>query len=128
MSPFRVAAIALAATVAIPAQAAEFVPFDRAAFTAAQAAGRPILLDVHAWWCPVCASQARTIKRVATPAAYPELVVFRIDYDRQKDAWQSFKVQKQATLIAFHGPREIGRIAYRTDKAQIADLIASTNR
>ena len=128
MSPFRLAAIALAATAAIPAQAAEFVKFDRAAFDAAQARGRPILLDVHAWWCPVCGSQARTIKAVATPETYPKLIVFRINYDTQKDAWRSFNVHKQATLIAFHGKRETGRIAYMTDKAKIADLIASTNR
>jgi thioredoxin-like negative regulator of GroEL len=131
--PFlRAAAIVLAApvalVVALPAQAAEFAEFDRAAFDAAQAQGRSILLDVHAWWCPVCASQARTIKRVATPEAYPALIVFRINYDRQKDVWRSFGVAKQATLIAFHGRRETGRIAYMTDKAKIADLIAATGR
>lgn len=128
----RIAAIALAApaalAIAAPVQAAEFADFDRAAFDAAQAQGRPILLDVHAWWCPVCGSQARTIKRVATPEAYPNLIVFRINYDKQKDIWRSFGVSKQATLIAFHGRRETGRIAYMTDKAKIADLIASTVR
>ena len=71
MSPFKTAAIAIAALAAIPAQAADFAKFDRAAFDAAQAQGRPILIDVHAWWCPVCGSQARTIKRVVTPEAYP---------------------------------------------------------
>ncbi|CAN5332346.1 hypothetical protein BH10PSE14_BH10PSE14_10140 [soil metagenome] len=130
MSILRAAAIALATPVvlvaAVPAQAAEFADFDRAAFDAAQAQGRPILLDVHAWWCPVCGSQARTIKRIATPEAYPNLIVFRINYDKQKDVWRSFGVSKQATLIAFHGRRETGRIAYVTDKAKIAELVAST--
>lgn len=50
--------------------AAEFRNFDHAAFTAAQAQGRPILLDVHAWWCPVCASQNHTIKKTVKSAAY----------------------------------------------------------
>lgn len=132
MSFLRAAAIAFTAPVAlvaaIPVQAAEFADFDRAAFDAAQAQGRPILLDVHAWWCPVCGSQARTIKRLATPEAYPKLIVFRINYDKQKEVWRSFGVTKQATLIAFHGRRETGRIAFMTDKAKIADLIASTGR
>ena len=132
MLPIRIAAIALAATVvAAPAGAQtqkEWVPFERAAFVAAQARGAPILLDVHAWWCPVCRSQARTIKRVTTSDAFAKLVVFRINYDSQKDVWRSFNVQKQATLIAFHGTRETGRIAYMTDQVKIADLIASTNR
>lgn len=128
----RIVAAALAAAsiavTAVPAHAAEFADFDRAAFNAAQAQGRPILLDVHAWWCPVCGSQARTIKRVATPESYPRLIVFRINYDKQQDVWRSFGVQKQATLIAFHGRRETGRIQYMTDKAKIADLISSTER
>ena len=133
MSPLRFAAIATAAATAVaatavPVQAAEFAPFDRAAFKAAQTQGRPILVDVHAWWCPVCGSQARTIKRVTTSDAFAKLVVFRINYDSQKDVWRSFNVQKQATLIAFHGTRETGRIAYMTDQVKIADLIASTNR
>lgn len=132
MSFLRTATIALAAPVALfaamPVQAAEFADFDRAAFEAAQAQGRPILLDVHAWWCPVCGSQARTIKRLATPEAYTKLIVFRINYDTQKDVWRSFGVTKQATLIAFHGRRETGRIAFMTDKAKIADLLAATGR
>ncbi len=132
MSFLRTATIALAAPVALfaamPVQAAEFADFDRAAFEAAQVQGRPILLDVHAWWCPVCGSQALTIKRLATPEAYPKLIVFRINYDTQKDVWRSFGVTKQATLIAFHGRRETGRIAFMTDKAKIADLLAATGR
>ena len=123
-----VAPVALFALAPAPASAAEFAKFDRAAFDAAQAQGRPILLDVHAWWCPVCGSQSRTIKRIATNPNYPKLIVFRIDYDGQKDVWRSFNVQKQATLIAFHGKRETGRIAYMTDKDKIAALVASTER
>lgn len=130
MSLYRLAAIALAVSfVSAPALAAdEWRPFDRAAFAAAQAQDLPILLDVHAWWCPVCASQARTIHRIAATGQHPKLVVFRINYDKQKDVWQSLGVQKQATLIAFHGRRETGRIAYMTDQVKIAQLVASTDR
>jgi thioredoxin 1 len=130
MLPIRIAAIALAATVvAAPVGAQtqkEWVPFERAAFVAAQARGAPILLDVHAWWCPVCGSQARTVRAIVESGKYLKLVVFRINYDKQKDVWRSFGVQKQATLIAFHGKRETGRIAFMTDKDKIAQLVAST--
>src|SRR6187402_1316484 len=111
------AALVTAAIVAgAPAHAAEFRNFDQAAFVAAQAQGRPILLDVHAWWCPVCASQNRTIKQIVLSPAYDKLIVFRINYDKQKSVWQSFGVKKQATLIAFRGRREVGRLAYMTNK------------
>ncbi len=129
MSTLRLAAAAFAAMLlTAPALSAdEWQPFDRGAFTAAQAKDLPILLDVHAWWCPVCASQARTIHRIVANGQHPRLVVFRIDYDKQKDIWRGLGVQKQATLIAFHGRRETGRIAYMTDQVKIAQLIASTD-
>jgi thioredoxin-like negative regulator of GroEL len=125
---FLTAALILAAIVAAQAQAAEFRDFDQAAFTAAQAQGHPILLDVHAWWCPVCASQSHTIKQTVAAPAYDNLVVFRINYDKQKPVWQSFGVRKQATLIAFQGRQEVGRIEYMTDKDKINALLASTLR
>ncbi len=119
------AAIVVAAA---PAHASEFRDFDQAAFAAAQAQGRPILLDVHAWWCPVCASQNHTIKQVVLSPAYDKLIVFRINYDKQKPIWQSFGVRKQATLIAFRGRQEVGRLAYMTNKDAITALMASAVR
>lgn len=126
--PFLIAAAVTAAVAASPAHAAEFRDFDAAAFAAAQAQGRPILLDVHAWWCPVCASQSRTIKQTATGPAYARLIIFRINYDKQKDVWRSFGVRKQATLIAFRGRQEVGRIQYMTNKDNIRALMESTLR
>ena len=128
MSFFRVSLAFLAVAISVPAQAAEFRKFDWAAFVAEQASGRPILIDVAAWWCPVCASQNRTIKRTVTAHEFDKLVVFRIDYDGQKPEWKSFGVAKQATLIGFRGRNEVGRVAYKTDKTAIAALLATVAR
>lgn len=56
------------------------------------------------------------------------MIVFRINYDKQKPVWRSFGVRKQATLIAFRGKKEVGRVAFKTDKAAIDGLLASTVR
>jgi thioredoxin 1 len=130
MSYFRAAAFAVSAAFALvqPALAAEFKPFDRATFDAAQKAGRPILVEVNAWWCPVCASQTQTIKTTVIAPAYANLLVLRINYDKQKGEWQAFGVQKQSTLITFKGGRELGRVSYVTDKAKIQALLAMTTR
>lgn len=122
------AAVAAAILAAAPAHAAEFKEFDQAAFVAAQDEGRPILLDVHAWWCPVCFSQNHTIRRAVLSTAYDKLIIFRINYDTQKPVWQGFGVRKQATLIAFHGRREVGRLAYKTNTDAINALLASALR
>ncbi len=122
------AAIASTIASAVPAEAVEYAPFSRTAFDAAQAAGQPILVDVAAWWCPVCASQEHTIKAATSDPRYTHLTIFKINYDKQKAEWKSFGVAKQGTLIAFKGHREIGRIAFQTDKTQITNLLQSTVR
>jgi thioredoxin 1 len=128
MHMFKTVAIAASAIAAFaaPALAAENKPFDKATFDAAQTAGRPILVHVHAWWCPVCASQAKTINEAVAASAYANTLVLRLNYDKQKADWQALNVQKQSTLIAFRGPRELGRIAYVTDKAKVREIVALT--
>ena len=122
------AAFALSAIAVTAAQAAEFKPFDRAQFNAAQASGKPVLVDVAAWWCPVCHSQDGTIKKAVADPKYNNLTIFKINYDKQKDEWKSFNVTKQATLIAFKGGHEVGRLAFKTNKDEINALLASTVR
>lgn len=110
------------------AYAAEFRDFDRAAFVEAQAAGRPILVDVAADWCPVCRAQAPIIEATAADAAFDNLIVFRIDYDRQRAEWRQLNVRRQATLIAFNGSRETGRLVAATDPTAIEELMRSATR
>ena len=111
---------------AMPAAAAEERAFNRAEFTAALDQGRPIIVEVRAWWCPVCASQRRTIRAAASSPQFGKLVIFEINYDRQETEWKSFNVHKQGTLIAFRDSRELGRIEFETDKAKINALLAKT--
>ncbi len=113
--------------VAAPASAAAptVQPFDQAAFDAAQKAGKPIVVWVHAPWCPVCRQQAKTIARVTAEPAYRDMQVFRVDYDTQKALWQKFGATMQSTVIAFHGKRETARIAHETDDGKVSAVIRS---
>jgi thioredoxin-like negative regulator of GroEL len=111
-----------------PALAADTRKFDDATFAAAQAQGRPILIDVKAWWCPVCASQNRTIERETAATQYNNLLILNVNYDKQKDVMRRFNVTKQATLIGFNGSRQTGRLDFVTDRARIAALLTSTLR
>lgn len=117
-----------AVIAATPAVAAAPIvqPYNQAAFDAAQKAGKPVLVWVHAPWCPVCREQAKTIARVTAEPAYRNMQVFRIDYDTQKPLWQKFGATMQSTLIAFHGKRETARIAHDTDDTKVAAVISST--
>ena len=78
LTGFAMTAIAATAFTA-PAAAAERQPFTPAALAAAQAKGRPVLVDVKAWWCPVCASQSRTIKATTAAPQYNNLLILSIN-------------------------------------------------
>lgn len=119
--------LVLAVAVALPsaASAAEFRAFDQAAFAAAQSAGRPILVEVAADWCPTCRAQAPIIRETATDPAFANMVVFRIDFDRQRDAWRGLGARRQSTLIAYAGARETDRAVGVTDQRRIATLMRS---
>lgn len=106
--------IAVAWTVTGAAAAAEYRAFDQAAFAQAQAQGRPILVEVFAPWCPTCRAQSPIVRTVAEDAAFANLVVFRIDYDNQRDEWRALNVRRQSTLIAYNGARETGRLVAAT--------------
>jgi len=120
---FAMSAIAVIAFAA-PATAAERQPYTPALLAAAQAEGRPILVEVKAWWCPVCASQGRTIKATTAERQYDNLLILSINYDKQKADWKALGAQKQSTLIGYRGAQEVGRVVYTTDKIAINGLLA----
>jgi len=119
--------LALAVTLTgTPAPAAQTANFDRAQFNAAQQAGRPILVDIRASWCPVCAAQEPIIERLSALPDYKDLLILRVDFDSQKDVVRTFSASSQSTLIAFHGTRETGRSVGDTNADSIAKLFHST--
>ena len=97
--------------------------FDQAAFDAAQAAGKPILVEVHAPWCPVCKAQGPILSKLRDEAKFKNLVSFVIDFDSQKDLLKKFNVQKQSTLIVFKGKQEAGRSTGDSNAGSIATLL-----
>jgi thioredoxin 1 len=114
--------VALAAVLAVTLSARAAEPFVGNAFQAAQSAGKTILIDVRASWCPVCKQQKPII--AAIEKERPNLVVYEVDFDTAKDVLRRFQVQRQSTLIVFKGEREVGRSIADTDPTRIRDLVA----
>jgi len=106
--------------LSVAAQAAQ--PFDAKAFEQAQAAGKTILVDVTAPWCPTCRQQRPIIQGIESEK--PNLVVYEVDFDSAKDTLKRFRVQNQSTLIVFKGNNEVGRSTGDTDPARIRALVA----
>ncbi len=121
-----VASFAFAALATTVARAAEQKAYNAAAFDAAQKAGKPILVVVHASWCPTCKAQAPILSKIEQEPRYKDLVVFRVDFDAQKDVLKHFDARMQSTLIAYKGATETARSVGDTNAASIAALVAKS--
>ena len=111
--------------LAVPAMAQPIQPFSMAALKAAQAAGKPVLVDAYASWCPTCRKQEPTITAMTTDPAFEKLVILRLDYDTQNAEKRALGIVQQSTLIAFDGNKETGRLVGVTDPEQIKTLAKS---
>ncbi|MHA1157443.1 MAG: thioredoxin family protein [Alphaproteobacteria bacterium] len=108
------------------AVASEKMYFSHAAFTAAQAAGKPILVDISASWCSTCARQEAILGPLTAKPKYSGLVVFEVNYDTQKSVVRELGAQHQSTLIAFRGNQEVGRSVADTNPSSIEAMLDRT--
>jgi thioredoxin 1 len=122
--------VAIAATlvtsVAFAQSGSAGARFTQAAFDAAQAAGKPVVIEVTAPWCPTCKAQAPIISALANKPDYRGVTVLKVDFDSQKDVLSKLKVSTQSTLIAFKGKTETARTTGDTSAAGIEKLFKST--
>ncbi len=117
----------LAMLLASPLMAGELRPYDTTSFAAAQANNAPIIIHVTAPWCPSCQAQRPIVQSLVDDLSNPELVVFEVDFDTEKDVLRSFGVRQQSTMIAFRGTSERARAIGITDPAAIAALFRTTD-
>jgi thiol-disulfide isomerase/thioredoxin len=116
-----VAAASIATTM--PAFAVEPKPFDEKAFAAAQKAGKPVFVAIHASWCPTCKAQAPILSQLTADPKFKNLSYFIVDFDSQKDMVRRFGAREQSTLIAYKGEKEQGRSVGDTNRDSIAALL-----
>ena len=118
-----VAAALASAGLFAPARANTAVPFSDQAFKAAQASGAPILVEIHADWCPTCKAQMPILDKLTAEPRFKDLKIFRVDFDAMKPAVKQFGAQMQSTLIVFKGSVEEGRSVGDTREASISTLL-----
>jgi len=76
------AASLLPVTMVLAAEAAP--AYDQAACKAARNSGKPILVEIHANWCPTCKAQGTVFEPMLKQDAFKTMAVFRVDFDEQK--------------------------------------------
>lgn len=116
-------ALAFTALASTSALALTTKPFDAAAMVADQKAGKPVMLEVSAPWCPTCKVQKSVISTLAKNPAYAKMTIYEVDFDSRKDILRLFNVQQQSTLIVYKGEKETGRSVGITDPNAIEALV-----
>lgn len=116
------AAALLAALVPSVAGASGPIEYTDAAFVAAQAQGRTILVEAYATWCLPCRIQAPIIDRLRTRAPFRNILVLRIGEKTPNPIWRRFRLSGFGTLVVFKGSREMAR-GTPTTEAAVTDLL-----
>ncbi|MGD9712742.1 MAG: thioredoxin family protein [Thermomicrobiales bacterium] len=116
------AAALLAALVPIAAHASAPIEYTDAAFGAAQAHGRTIVIESYAHWCLPCRIQAPIIDRLRTRPPFREILVLRIGEKTPNSIWRRFHLSGFGSLVVFKGSREMARGTPTTETA-VTDLL-----
>ena len=129
MTQFRTLFAGLVAVILVasaPASAAEWTEYSPAALEQAQSEGKPILVDVFAAWCSVCRAQNPILTQLTREPKYKDLVVFKADFDKDKEELKALNVQRQSTLIVFKDGKEVDRSVGDTSQLSIEGLLDKT--
>lgn len=97
--------------------------FEMKAFEMAKAAGKPILVEITAPWCPICKSQKLILGKLRDDPKFKDLVAFEIDFDTDKASVRGLGARSQSTLIVFKGGAEVGRSVGEAQAEWIEDLL-----
>ncbi len=108
MRKFRIALLAVTILCG-PTYALEVVPFDADAFARTRGANRPVALQFHSGWCPVCVMQERGVRALKDEKLFEQLVVYQADYFKEDELRRRFGVTSFSTLLVFRGSQERGR-------------------
>lgn len=99
--------------------------YDAAQFARAQAAGKVIVVDVHATWCPTCRAQEPTLDALRSEPRLRGAIFVKVDFDTQKDFLREHRIPRQSTVLVFKGARETARSVAETRPAQLRAAVLS---
>lgn len=99
------------------------IPFTTKALAGAQASGKPVLVHVHADWCPNCAAQKKILAKLLQHPELKAYQVLQVDFDTQTDVVKALGVRYQSTLIVYKGNKEMGRSTGNTSEKDIEALL-----
>ncbi len=101
-----------------PALAAGMKPYEATSFSHALASG-PVVVHVHADWCPVCKAQKPILEMLASDAALSKVEFITVNFDKDKAFLRAHRIANQSVIVVFKNGKEVARIPGETDPARL---------
>lgn len=105
--------------------AREFSAYQPESFRKQLGSAAPLIVHVHADWCPVCRAQISIMNEAFKDPKFGNVQKVRVDFDKEKQFLTDFRVVRQSTIIVFRGGKEVNRLSYDTDETRIRAVLAS---
>jgi thioredoxin 1 len=114
-----------AASLPALALAPGFTAYTQAGFEAALKGKKPVLVHVHAEWCPVCKRQEIVFKTLSDKPDFAKITPIQANFETDKAFNTQYNITYQSAILLFKDGKEIGRLNGETDQVKIAEFIAN---
>lgn len=111
--------LAISGTAAL----AQFASFDKAKFETLLVSNAPVVVHTHEWWCPTCRVQANVLEGLQKDPKFAKVVMLRASPGGDREALAPLNVTSRSVVVVFARGKEIGRLNWVTDEAQIRTLV-----
>jgi len=98
-------------------------PYTQDKLDALNKSGKPVLVFIHAPWCPTCRAQDAVLEKLLPTDEFKSITTLKVDFDTQQSVVKGFGVRYQSTLIVFKGGKEAARVTGETNRDMIAALL-----
>ncbi|MEM8697214.1 MAG: thioredoxin family protein [Pseudomonadota bacterium] len=118
--------LAFTALLFVPAAASAQVAwtdYSASSFRAAQEAGRTIIVDVHADWCPTCRAQRPILNELRSHPRLADALFVRVNFDEDRAFLRAHRIPRQSTILVFNGEEEQGRSIAETDRNRLRAFV-----
>ena len=102
---------------------ADEVPFNQVQYAQAVAAGKPVVVYLHADWCPTCRAQQPIVDKLSKEPRLKDITIFVADFDKETALEKSLKVAQQSTFVVFKQGREVTRSTGQTSEPAIRAVL-----